>query len=358
MTDKLLQEAIAAFFGDEPVWSSRPAAGGYIHRTWRIEVGSLHRAFALQQFNETVFSQPHQVMGNILETVTWLATHDYPLRLPVPRALPNGHTLFRDSQGCLWRAFPWFEHDNAASLCATPNEAFAGARAYGILLRTLHGLPPTRLYETLPHLHDLSWHLDKLTQAVTEADTHRLEQARPWLDRLKVHFPLAKKLTALDLPLRICHNDAKPANLLCDTSGRVLAIIDFDTIMPRPVWCDFGDMVRSFVSPVAEDEPDLELVGVEMEMFRALVTGFFEATGGWLTLPEIQALVDGALGIVLEQAVRFLTDFLKADIYYPIEYETHNLVRASNQIALLEDLTARRDELQRCVRRTAAHTLL
>ncbi len=358
MTDKLLQEAIAAFFGDEPVWSSRPVGGGHIHRTWRVEVSSLHRAFVLQQFNESVFSQPQQVMSNILETVAWLATHDYPMRLPVPRTLPDGHTLFRDSQGHLWRAFPWFEHHRASTLLTSPDEAFAGARAYGTLLRTLDGLPPTRLHEVIPHFHDLPWRLGKLTQAITEADPHRLEQARPWIDRLKTHFPLAEKLATLELPLRICHNDAKPANLLWDASGRVLAIIDFDTIMPRPVWCDFGDMVRSFVSPVAEDEAELALVSVEMEMFGALVTGFFEATGGWLSLPEIQSLVDGALGIVLEQAARFLTDFLEADIYYPVEYETHNLVRASNQIALLEDLVARREDLQRCVRRTAAHTLL
>lgn len=358
MNEHTLHEAVQAFFGDELVWSSRRIGEGHIHQTWRVEVSTLHRAFVVQQVNQNVFPHPEEVMGNILEVVTWLAVRDYPLRLPVPRTLPDGHTLFRDSEGHLWRAFPWFEHDSSAAMLTGPEEAFEGAHAYGTLARTLDGLPPARLHEVIPHFHDLSHRIARLAHAITEADARRLELARPWLDRIKPHFDLAEKLARTALPARICHNDAKPSNLLWDASGRVVAIIDFDTIMPNPIWCDFGDMVRSFVSPVAEDEPDLELVGVEMEMYRALVEGFFEAVGGWITLPEIQSLTDGALAIVLEQAIRFLTDYLESDVYYAIEYETHNLVRASNQITLLEDLIARRDDLLRIVRRTAAHTLL
>ncbi len=358
MDEAQLNEVINAFFGPDQVWSSYKIDNGHIHQTWHVEVHSLHRGFAIQQFNESVFTQPELVMGNILEVVAWLAVRDYPMRLPVPRTLPDGHTLFRDSAQQLWRAFPWFAHDYTTTTLTDPDEAFAGAQAFGRLLRTLDGLPSTRLQAVLPHFHDLSHRISQLAKAITEADEQRLQLAKPWLERVKPYFDLANQLAKTHLPLRICHNDAKPANLLWDRHGRVVAVIDFDTIMPNPVWCDFGDMVRSFVSPVAEDETDFELVGVEIEIFQALTAGFFEATGGWLTLPEIQSLADGALGIVLEQAVRFLTDFLEADRYYPIEYETHNLMRAANQITLLEALSDRRQDLLRIIRRSAAHTLL
>ncbi|RMD69887.1 MAG: aminoglycoside phosphotransferase family protein, partial [Bacteroidetes bacterium] len=260
MSTHTLQEAVHAFFGHEAIWTSQPVGEGYIHKTWRVEIPSLHRAFAVQQFNDAVFPHPEKVMGNILEVVTWLAVHDYPLRLPVPRTLPDGHTLFRDSEGKLWRAFPWFDHDSSAALLTGPEEAFEGARAYGTLMRTLDGLPPQRLHkdDIIPHFHDLGWRIGRLGKAITEADEQRLALARPWLDRIRPHFDLAEKLARTALPDRICHNDAKPSNLLWDASGRVVAIVDFDTVMPNPVWCDFGDMVRSFVSPVAEDEPDLE----------------------------------------------------------------------------------------------------
>ncbi|MFD2148506.1 hypothetical protein [Mucilaginibacter antarcticus] len=40
--------------------------------------------------------------------------------------------------------------------------------------------------------------------------------------------------------------------------------------------------------------------------------------------------------MIYMQAVRFLTDFLNGDIYYPVKYDGHNLTRAKNQIKLLE----------------------
>jgi len=40
--------------------------------------------------------------------------------------------------------------------------------------------------------------------------------------------------------------------------------------------------------------------------------------------------------IIYMQAVRFLTDFLNGDRYYPIKYPLHNLKRAGNQLALLK----------------------
>lgn len=37
------------------------------------------------------------------------------------------------------------------------------------------------------------------------------------------------------------------------------------------------------------------------------------------------------------QALRFLTDYLNNDIYYGKKYETHNLLRAQNQVQLLKE---------------------
>ena len=36
------------------------------------------------------------------------------------------------------------------------------------------------------------------------------------------------------------------------------------------------------------------------------------------------------------QALRFLTDYLYDDIYYNIKYKNQNLIRANNQITLLQ----------------------
>jgi hypothetical protein len=49
------------------------------------------------------------------------------------------------------------------------------------------------------------------------------------------------------------------------------------------------------------------------------------------------------------QALRFLTDYLNNDRYYGRKYEDHNLVRANNQIVLLQQLEAKEPKLQQAV---------
>ncbi len=64
------------------------------------------------------------------------------------------------------------------------------------------------------------------------------------------------------------------------------------------------------------------------------------AAQDWLTQAEIDTLPLGAQTIIFEQAVRFLTDHLEGDVYYPVSQPGHNLTRARVQYALLESLIA------------------
>jgi hypothetical protein len=57
--------------------------------------------------------------------------------------------------------------------------------------------------------------------------------------------------------------------------------------------------------------------------------------------------------ITYEQAVRFLADFIAGDVYYstnPTRGETHNLVRARSQLALLRSMEENFDSMQMIVR--------
>jgi len=60
-------------------------------------------------------------------------------------------------------------------------------------------------------------------------------------------------------------------------------------------------------------------------------------------------LVDGALAITYEQALRFLADHLAGDVYYRIDEAGHNLRRARAQLRLLEQLLAAENDLRRIV---------
>ncbi len=76
------------------------------------------------------------------------------------------------------------------------------------------------------------------------------------------------------------------------------------------------------------------------QIFWSIVEAYILHQKDELTLLEIEHLLEGAKIVIYMQAIRFLTDYLNGDIYYKTSYTDHNLVRAKNQFALLDNLFA------------------
>ncbi|MEM9823590.1 MAG: aminoglycoside phosphotransferase family protein, partial [Bacteroidota bacterium] len=164
------------------------------------------------------------------------------------------------------------------------------------------------------------------------------------LARTAIEF-VQKKVTLLQrcpleqLPLRVTHNDTKINNVLFDRkTNKPCCIIDLDTLMPGYLIFDFGDMVRTFCSRAGEEEQDWTKVHLDIYLFEKLCEGFFVALAPLMSKVEKLHLIDGALLITYEQAIRFLNDYLTGDRYYRTTYPGHNLSRAHNQIQLLRSM--------------------
>jgi hypothetical protein len=71
--------------------------------------------------------------------------------------------------------------------------------------------------------------------------------------------------------------------------------------------------------------------------------------GNILTDTEKELLLFSGQYIIYMQALRFLTDFLNGNVYYPIHYPDQNLDRARNQFKLLEELVKNEAQLQRLI---------
>jgi len=154
------------------------------------------------------------------------------------------------------------------------------------------------------------------------------------------------------LPLRVTHNDTKSNNVLLDEeTGKSLAVIDLDTVMPGSSLYDYGDAVRFGASTAREDEEDTSLIGLDMEKTRAFTRGFVQETAGILSVEELSRLPLGVKVLTAELAMRFLTDYLDGDHYFKVNSPVHNLVRARAQMALLMDVERREDELNEMVKR-------
>ena len=240
---------------------------------------------------------------------------------------------------------------------SSTDQVFRAAQAFGRFQGMLADLPPPHLFETIPRFHDTLSRFDALDRVLSAEPAGagaaaRRKQAQAEIQSAAAHRGLAGRLieaAARGLPQRIVHNDCKISNVLFDRqSGEALCVVDLDTAMPGLAAFDFGDMARSMAHRADEDARDPEGVEVDLELFSALVSGYL---GGarFLTAGERQSLVDGALVLTLEQAVRFLTDHLQGDIYFRVERPGQNLDRCRVQFALLESLVDRGGDLQRIV---------
>ena len=154
------------------------------------------------------------------------------------------------------------------------------------------------------------------------------------------------------LPLRVTHNDTKLNNILFDeTTGKGLCIIDLDTIMPGLAANDFGDSIRFGAATAEEDEPNLDLMHFDINLYELYVKGYLEETRDVLAEAEIMSLPWGARLMTLECGIRFLTDYLEGDTYFKTEYPEHNLIRARTQFRLVDEMEQRFEEMEEIIRK-------
>ncbi|WP_431217988.1 phosphotransferase enzyme family protein [Puia sp. P3] len=153
--------------------------------------------------------------------------------------------------------------------------------------------------------------------------------------------------------LRVTHHDTKISNVLFDRQGKGICVIDLDTMMPGYFISDVGDMLRTYLSPVSEEEKDLTQITVRESYFKAIVEGYMEEMRGELTPTEKDAFVYAGAFMMYMQALRFLSDYLNDDVYYGRRYEDHNYVRALNQATLLRKYNEMAPRLRTITRQVA-----
>ena len=105
-------------------------------------------------------------------------------------------------------------------------------------------------------------------------------------------------------------------------------------------------MMRTYLSPVSEEEKELEKIEVRDDFYKAIVEGYYNEMKDELTETEKKYFFYAGTFMIYMQALRFLTDYLNDDIYYGAKYPRHNFMRAKNQLVLLEQLLKKKDQLE------------
>ena len=359
-----IKDVISRFaYKGTPV-STKECNNGHINSTYFIdcveENGAKHR-YVLQAINTAIFKNPDHVMENIVGVTAHIRSKLRAEGKDTEQGAVNiiytkdGHYAYEAPDGKYWRTYVFVEGNNYQS-ADSPALMEKVGKAFGHFQMQLADYDASKLYETIPNFHNTVSRIADFKKAVADDLEGRAseipEDIKFILDREDKCSYIMDGIASGKLPLRVTHNDTKLNNIMMDPEtdeGR--CVIDLDTVMPGSVLADFGDAIRFGASSAAEDETDLDKVFVRLEMFEGFAKGFVEGLEGSLTKDEVLSLPMGAYILTLEQAMRFLGDYLNGDTYFRVHYPAHNLDRARNQMKLVADMETKMDEMNSIIKK-------
>lgn len=310
---------------------------GLINHTWKVSVAD--KEYVLQQINGNVFKSPQDISENMLKISRFLARHAPDYLFISAIAAKSGEHLVENAAGDFYRLMPFVKGSHTIDTVSTRQEAYEAARQFGRFTSLLSQFNSEELSYTLPDFHNLALRFEQFEAAYKQANPERLAEADISNKDAFRHQDLVRTYRDIktngSIPLRVIHHDTKISNVLFDENGKGLCVIDLDTVMPGYFISDLGDMMRTYLSPVSEEERDFSKISIREEYFKAVIEGYFAEMAKELTDAEKELCLYAGKFMIYMQAIRFLTDFLNGDTYYATTYPKQNLIRAQNQFTLL-----------------------
>lgn len=320
--------AILEKFSIDPSAVVKPIGNGHINKTFKVD--TKEESYILQRINNKVFTKPEIISSNLELAREHLAINhpDYLFIAPL-------HKLVYDEEGYPWRIYPYIENTYTIDEVSNVDQAYKAAKAFGKFGRLMEGADLSKFKPTIERFHDLALRYQQFESALASTTTGLKKSAASEIEAAIKNKTIVDQYNELinskTLKPGIFHNDTKINNILFDQQGSAVAVIDLDTVMEGYFIYDLGDLVRTMVSPVSEEEKDLEKIVVRKEFYSAMIEGYLSE------MPVDKSLAPFA-GIMMTyiMAIRFLADYLRGNTYYHTTYPDQNLVRAKNQLRLIE----------------------
>lgn len=332
----------------------KPLGAGLINDTFIVTTKEVEAPdYVLQRINHTIFQNVEMLQANISavtrhirKKLTEAGESDINRKVLTFLTTDEGITYWFDGDS-YWRVMTFIPHAQTYETVNPEYSNYAG-QAFGNFQAMLADIPET-LGETIPDFHNMEFRLRQLRDAVSANKAERLAEVQYFLDEIEKRADEMCKAEHLyregKLPKRVCHCDTKVNNMMFDENGKVLCVIDLDTVMPSFIFSDYGDFLRTGANTGDEDDKDLGRVNFNMEIFKAFTKGYLEGAKSFLTPIEIENLPYAAALFPYMQCVRFLADYINGDTYYKIKYPEHNLVRTKAQFKLLQSVEAHTPEM-------------
>ena len=356
--EKLLQIAsLFAFEGE--IESVTPLGEGFINDTYVVTTVGDSPNYILQRKNHNIFPDVPKMMDNIAAVTAHIKGKVAdPLRQTLTITPARDGKLYAQVDDNFWAACLFIAGSKSYERADTLELAYQGGKGIGLFQSQLSDFT-TPLHETIKGFHNIRYRFEQWDASVAADAAGRvaeLAEEISWIasrrEKMLAFWALVEDGT---IPTRVTHNDTKLSNILFDAeSDQVLCAIDLDTVMSSTSLNDFGDAIRSYTNTGAEDDRDLDRVGMNIDIFRAYAEGYLSERKSSLTESEKEWLAFSALYITYEQVLRFLMDYIDGDKYYKTISADHNLVRTHAQYRLLQSMESQYIQMQEIIRELTA----
>lgn len=353
-TNEQLMAILKQFAIDEDMVSAVPFGNGHINDTLKVTNSKGEIKYILQRINHHIFTNVDMLQNNIFTVTSHIreklvARGEQDVDRKVLTFIPaKDGKLYHFDGDSYWRVCLFIPRSKSFEE-VTPQLSYEAGKAFGDFQTMLSDLPADTLGETIPNFHNMEFRLKQFRDAVEANAAGRLEEVKDLVAEIEKR---AKDMCIQEelyregkLKKRTNHCDTKVNNIMFDEEGKVLCVIDLDTVMPGFVLSDIGDFIRTGANTGAEDDENLDNVEVNLEIFEAYTRGYMETAKAFLTPQEIKLLPYGGRLLTYMQTVRFLTDYINGDTYYKIHSPKHNLIRTKAQFKLLLSLEAHAPEM-------------
>lgn len=334
---------------------------GLINDSYEIE--SLDKEgykYVLQNINTAIFPKVDELMSNVVQVSNHIAK-GLESKKGFERyqnfnfiTTNSNKSYFKDCNGKFWRLIEFIDNKPLKAENISGKIVYEAGKTLANFHKLTSDINPIDIYEILPGFHRIDLRFKQFLSISTN-NNERYEKTKSFYEEiLSFKYLITKYIEIINndyLPLKIAHNDPKLSNVLFDNEGKAITMIDLDTVMPGFLNNDFGDAIRSMTNTSDENEKQLNKVDFDFSLFKSFTRGYLELSKEYISPKEKEYLALFALLITFEQAIRFYSDYLQKDIYYKIEYPTHNLQRAKVQFKLLSQMHKRFDDMQNYVLR-------
>lgn len=313
------------------------------------------KKYLIQKINTKVFTEPYKLMKNIEGVTTYLKkqmikTGDNTHKVLEVVKTKDGKSLCYITNASdtreYYRIYEYIDNSISYNQSVDKNIVYNTGKAFGNFQKLLRGYPMNKLEETIKDFHNTPERYKKLMEDIKiDSEGRVLDVSKEIvfiLMREDICSLIMDDLKEEEIPYRVTHNDTKVNNVMMNKdTGDYLAVIDLDTVMPGSMLFDYGDGIRSTSSEAPEDETNLSKVSINLELFEAYTDGYLSEMAPYLKYEEVSLMAESIRIITLELAIRFLNDYINGDTYFKIDYDTHNLDRARNQIKLVKDIESK-----------------